>query len=215
MEASISDVFAKLRYGAASDWSTAFKPAECELMLAALDDEFVSAIERQRDQAMDQTDRALVVVARLREALEVAHAAMCAHGDLHEACARVRDLLASPPSLPAQTAETLPECVRGLPTLAETGQRNVYLDELRPLAMTAEQQTAIEVLDRVLAEPCYCEGKPFAAAAKEPSEPARWDEGPCYICAENVAPSEGWHREETDGTRRHWCPAHQPVWSRA
>lgn len=40
-----------------------------------------------------------------------------------------------------------------------------------------------------------------------------WDEGPCYICAEIVPSSEGWHREDHDGRRRHWCKAHRPVWS--
>lgn len=46
--------------------------------------------------------------------------------------------------------------------------------------------------------------------------PARtsWDEGPCYICSTNVPPEEGWHREDFDGVSRHWCPDHQPVWSR-
>jgi hypothetical protein len=42
---------------------------------------------------------------------------------------------------------------------------------------------------------------------------SRWDEGPCYICGGSVPPSEGWHREDFDGTRRHWCKAHRPVWS--
>lgn len=41
----------------------------------------------------------------------------------------------------------------------------------------------------------------------------RWDAGPCYLCGESVPPSEGWHREEHDGKRRHWCKAHRPVWS--
>jgi hypothetical protein len=56
-----------------------------------------------------------------------------------------------------------------------------------------------------------------AQAPKQESEPPkiRWDEGPCYICGQNVSPETGWHREDYDGVRRHWCPEHQPVWSRA
>jgi hypothetical protein len=40
------------------------------------------------------------------------------------------------------------------------------------------------------------------------------DEGPCYICGEHVPRNLGWHREDFDGVSRHWCPDHQPVWSR-
>lgn len=43
----------------------------------------------------------------------------------------------------------------------------------------------------------------------------RWDEGPCYICGKNVVSADGWHLEDYDSTRRHWCPSHQPIWSRA
>lgn len=43
----------------------------------------------------------------------------------------------------------------------------------------------------------------------------RWDEGPCYICSVHVPPGKGWHKEDFDGMQRHWCDAHQPVWSRA
>lgn len=45
-------------------------------------------------------------------------------------------------------------------------------------------------------------------------QPVRWDAGPCYICGAFVEPSDGWHREDYDGVSRHWCPDHQPVWSR-
>lgn len=41
-----------------------------------------------------------------------------------------------------------------------------------------------------------------------------WDAGACYICGVHVSPSDGWHREDYDGVSLHWCPDHQPVWSR-
>lgn len=46
---------------------------------------------------------------------------------------------------------------------------------------------------------------------------ARSDErntSPCYICGKHVASEDGWHRKEKDDAQRHWCPEHQPVWSR-
>lgn len=43
----IAELFAKLRYGAASDFSTSFRPAECALLLLALDDEFVESLARE------------------------------------------------------------------------------------------------------------------------------------------------------------------------
>ena len=48
----------------------------------------------------------------------------------------------------------------------------------------------------------------------DPQHQESWDSGPCYICGEHVPPHLGWHREDFDGVSRHWCPDHQPVWSR-
>jgi hypothetical protein len=59
IEPSIAEVFAKLRYGAGSDWSTSFRPAECALMLAALDDEFVGSLAAALEAEQEQTAKAV------------------------------------------------------------------------------------------------------------------------------------------------------------
>lgn len=50
-------------------------------------------------------------------------------------------------------------------------------------------------------------------SARDSLIPARWDEGPCYLCGDHVPSEVGWHREDEHGHRRHWCPAHRPAWS--
>lgn len=50
-EVEIAELFAKLRYGAESDFSLMVKPTECALILRALDDEFVEDLARKAARA--------------------------------------------------------------------------------------------------------------------------------------------------------------------